>query len=46
VLDTRPRQITDKQKETLLAIAESVVSAIEMSEPSAANEVNAGQEVS
>jgi predicted PurR-regulated permease PerM len=37
VLDTRPRQLTEKQKETLLAGAESVMSAIEMSEPVAAH---------
>ncbi len=46
VLDTRPRQITDKQKETLLSVADSVISAIEMSDPAATSEVNAGQEVS
>jgi predicted PurR-regulated permease PerM len=31
VLDTRPRQITDKQKETLLSVAAAVITAIEMS---------------
>jgi GAF domain-containing protein len=34
VLDTRPRQITDKQKQILAAVAESVVMAIELSESS------------
>jgi len=38
VLDTRPRQITERQRETLLSIADSVMSAIEMSEPLATRE--------
>ena len=38
VLDTRPRQITERQRETLLSVADSVMSAIEMSEPLATRE--------
>ena len=45
VLDTRPRQLTEKQREILLAGAESVISAIEMSEPAAAS-LAVDQEVS
>ena len=45
VLDTRPRQLSDKQKETLTAVAESVMSAIEMSEPSATAELGEQEEV-
>jgi GAF domain-containing protein len=33
VLDTRPRQITEKQRETVISVAESVTMAIEMGEP-------------
>jgi predicted PurR-regulated permease PerM/GAF domain-containing protein len=33
VLDTRPRQITEKQRETLISVAESVMMAIELREP-------------
>jgi predicted PurR-regulated permease PerM/GAF domain-containing protein len=33
VLDTRPRQITGKQKEILMSVAESVMMAIELMEP-------------
>ena len=33
VLDTRPRQITEKQRETLISVAESVMMAIELHEP-------------
>ena len=33
VLDTRPRQVTEKQRETIKAVAESVMMAIAMNEP-------------
>ena len=33
VLDTRPRQISGKQKEILMSVAESVMMAIELTEP-------------
>jgi predicted PurR-regulated permease PerM len=33
VLDTRPRQITEKQREALISVAESVMMAIELHEP-------------
>jgi predicted PurR-regulated permease PerM len=46
VLDTRPRQITEKQKETLTSVAESVMMAIEMSEPVRPGELTAEEEVS
>jgi hypothetical protein len=46
VLDTRPRQITDKQKETLVSVAESVMMAIELSEPMQADTLAAPEEVS
>jgi predicted PurR-regulated permease PerM len=45
VLDTRPRQITEKQKEMLTSVAESVMMAIEMSEPGAGG-LTAEEEVS
>ncbi len=38
VLDTRPRQITDKQREILISVTESVMMAIELSDPMAAEE--------
>jgi GAF domain-containing protein len=46
VLDTRPRQITEKQKETLVSAAESVMTAIEMSDAVAARDLAAHKEVS
>jgi predicted PurR-regulated permease PerM/GAF domain-containing protein len=46
VLDTRPRQITEKQKETLVSVAESVMTAIEMSDPVAARDLTAHEKVS
>ena len=45
VLDTRPRQITEKQRETVLFVAESVMMAIEMGEPIPADEPMAPEEV-
>jgi AI-2E family transporter/GAF domain len=41
VLDTRPRQITEKQREILVSVAESVMTAIEMNEPVATRELTA-----
>jgi GAF domain-containing protein len=46
VLDTRPRQMTDFQLKTLAATAETVMSAIEMSEPVAGAAVSPETEVS
>ena len=46
VLDTRPRQITDKQRETLISVAESVMMAIELREPIQTDEVTTPEEVS
>jgi GAF domain len=46
VLDTRPRQITEKQKETLTSVAESVVMAIELSEPMHIDTVTDTEQVS
>jgi GAF domain-containing protein len=46
VLDTRPRQITEKQKETLISVAESVMMAIELSEPMHVDTLTAPEEVS
>jgi len=46
VLDTRPRQITEKQKETLLSVAESVMMAIELSEPMHTDTLTDAEEVS
>jgi predicted PurR-regulated permease PerM/GAF domain-containing protein len=46
VLDTRPRQMTDFQLKTLAATAETVMSAIEMSEPVAVAAVSPEAEVS
>ncbi len=46
VLDTRPRQITEKQKETLVSVAESVMMAIELSEPMHTDTLTAAEEVS
>jgi GAF domain-containing protein len=46
VLDTRPRQMTDLQLKTLAAMAETVTSAIEMSEPVAGATVSPEAEVS
>lgn len=37
VFDTRPRQITDEQKETLVSLADAVMTAIELRETSAPN---------
>jgi predicted PurR-regulated permease PerM/GAF domain-containing protein len=41
VLDTRPRQITERQRETLISVAESVMMAIELREPIQTGEVAA-----
>jgi GAF domain-containing protein len=46
VLDTRPRQITEKQRETLVSVAESVMMAIELSEPMHTDTLAAAEEVS
>ena len=46
VLDTRPRQITDKQRETLISVAESVMMAIELREPIKTGELTPREEVS
>lgn len=46
VLDTRPRQISDKQKQILVSVAESVMMAIELAEPKRAEASAAPQEVS
>jgi GAF domain-containing protein len=43
VLDTRPRQITEKQRETLISVAESVMLAIELHEPKPAGELATGK---
>jgi GAF domain-containing protein len=45
VLDTRPRQVTDKQKETLLSVAAAVTTAIEMSGSADAAELTPHQEI-
>jgi predicted PurR-regulated permease PerM/GAF domain-containing protein len=45
VLDTRPRQITEKQRETVVSVAESVMMAIEMGEPVRTEEPVTGEEV-
>jgi predicted PurR-regulated permease PerM len=39
VLDTRPRQITEKQRDILISVAESVMMAIELHEPRRAGEL-------
>jgi len=46
VLDTRPRQITEKQRESLISVAESVMMAIELHEPRRAGEPAAPEAVS
>jgi predicted PurR-regulated permease PerM/GAF domain-containing protein len=46
VLDTRPRQITEKQRAILISVAESVTMAIELSEPMPAEELTSPEEVS
>ena len=46
VLDTRPRQITEKQNQVLLSTAESVLTAIEMGEPVSMDEVGLAEEIS
>ena len=46
VLDTRPRQITDKQRETLISVAESVMMAIELRDPIQTGELTTPEEVS
>ncbi len=46
VLDTRPRQITDKQRETLISVAESVMMAIELREPIQTGELTTPDKVS
>jgi predicted PurR-regulated permease PerM/GAF domain-containing protein len=46
VLDTRPRQITEKQRETLISVAESVMMAIELHEPRRSGEPAAPEAVS
>ena len=38
VLDTRPRQMSAKQKEILVSVAESVMMAIEIAEPAGVRE--------
>lgn len=45
VLDTRPRQMSEKQKETFLSVAQSVMMAIEMGEPMRAEGLVAHEEV-
>jgi predicted PurR-regulated permease PerM len=45
VLDTRPRQLTDQQKETLISIADSVVMAIELRESMKADELTGDERV-
>ena len=46
VMDTRPRQITEKQRETLISVAESVMMAIELSEPNRTDALATPEEVS
>ncbi len=46
VLDTRPRQITEKQRETLISVAESVMMAIELREPILTGELATPEAVS
>lgn len=46
VLDTRPRQITEKQRETLISVAESVMMAMELREPIPTGEVAAPEAIS
>jgi predicted PurR-regulated permease PerM len=46
VLDTRPRQITEKQEETLIAVAESVMMAMELHEPRGTGELATPEVVS
>ena len=46
VLDTRPRQITEKQREALISVAESVMMAIELHEPRRTGELATPEAVS
>jgi predicted PurR-regulated permease PerM/GAF domain-containing protein len=45
VLDTRPRQITEKQREILISVADSVMMAIELTEPTQADTLTTPEEV-
>jgi predicted PurR-regulated permease PerM/GAF domain-containing protein len=44
VLDTRPRQLTERQKETLISVSESVMMAIEMSDQARSDQLPAQEE--